>query len=409
MPVETLTARRVAALTTDEVQEEFWDALVPGLALRVGRGGTKTYIVRYRAAGKHRRVTIGRHPIISLADARDKARALIAGAVTGEDPAAERHLRRSTDTTFAALAREVLDSKAASWRDKTRRERKRIIDAELVPKWGDRPAASISRRDVVELVERIAKRAPVMANRVLATVKVIYNVGLDREFPTLESNPAARLKPVGEEQGRSRFLATDELRAVWGALEWESTYTKALFRFTLLTAQRVGSVRAMRWSEIDDADVWHIPAASFKGKRDHLVPLSREALAILKTMKPLSGEGEHVFPGRKQDAGRSSINKALQRTRERTELENWTIHDFRTTFRTHATRAAAPAHKRDPRGLGVAPNVADAVLGHKEASLGFDRYTGEPERYLLAEKRNALAKWGRFVIGLVKGRGKAHG
>lgn len=86
------------------------------------------------------------------------------------------------------------------------------------------------------------------------------------------------------------------------------------------------------------------------------------------------------------------MNKALQRVRERSELPSWTIHDFRRTLRTHAARAV------EDGGIGVAPNVADAVLGHKEASLGFDRYTGEPERYLLAEKRNALAKWGRFVL-----------
>jgi integrase len=141
------------------------------------------------------------------------------------------------------------------------------------------------------------------------------------------------------------------------------------------------------------------------------VPLSAEALAVLKELRPLTGEGTYVFPSRfTEDDGKrrpyiASTNKAMQRIRDRTEIPAWTVHDFRTTFRTHATRAEKPAHKRDPAGLGVAPTIADAVLGHKEASLGFDRYTAEPERYLLSEKRDALDRWGRFVIRAVNKKG----
>lgn len=173
----------------------------------------------------------------------------------------------------------------------------------------------------------------------------------------------------------------------------------------MLTAQRVGSVCAMRWTDIDDADVWRIPKAAFKGKREHWVPLSAEALAVLEEMRVLTGASEYVFPGRADGKKPhiTSVNKALQRIRPRTEIPEWTIHDFRTTFRTHATRAEKPDHARDPAGLGVAPHVADAVLGHKEASLGFNRYTAEPERYLLAEKRDALRRWGAFVAAVVGG------
>src|SRR5215210_5816611 len=103
MPTLTFTARGVAALTTDQVQTEFFDTIVPGLALRVGKGGTKTYLIRYRANGAHKRLTIGRHPHMTLADARSRARAELVKAQAGEDPAAERQARREDDTTFAAL------------------------------------------------------------------------------------------------------------------------------------------------------------------------------------------------------------------------------------------------------------------------------------------------------------------
>jgi integrase len=376
--------------------------VVPGLALRVGKGGTKTFFVRYRANGKHRRLTIGKHPHLSLADARDRAREKIGEAQGGGDPAEDRRVRRSADTTFKALADEVLAAKATATRDKTIRERRRIVDSELVPVWGSRPAASITRRDVVQLVEAIGRRAPVMANRTLAAVKMIYNAGLRRGFPTLEANPAHLIEPL-EEDGRDRYLTREEMRVLWRALEWESPLMRVLFRITLLTAQRVGSVCAMRWADIDDADVWRIPETAFKGKRPHLVPLSAEALAELEDLRKLTGDGEYVFPGRADGARPhiNSTNKALQRIRKRTGLPSWTVHDLRTTFRTHATRARKPDHAKDPAGPGVPPNVADAVLGHKEASLGFDRYTAEPERYLLSEKRAALAAWGEFVAAVV--------
>lgn len=406
MPSLKLTPRGVAGLSTDKTQEEFWDELVPGLALRVGRGGTKTWLVRYRANGKHRRLTLGKHPHLSLADAREKARAKLAAAQGGEDPAQDRQARRSKDVTFRALADEVLEAKTSSTREATQQERRRIVDAELLPHWGDRPAASITRRDVVVLVERIAKRgAPVMANRTLGAIKTIFNTGLKRGFATLETNPAHLVDPPGDEAGRDRYLTRDEIKVVWNALAWEAPLARAIFRLALLTAQRIGSVCAMKWSDIDEADVWRIPAADFKGRRPHLVPLSTEALDALAEMRDLTGSMEYVFPGRGDGKAKphvASTNKALQRIRGRTKIPRWTAHDFRTTFRTHATRAESPAHKSDPAGLGVAPGVADSVLGHKEASLGFDRYTAEPERYLLSEKRDALAKWGRFVAAAVK-------
>ncbi len=167
----------------------------------------------------------------------------------------------------------------------------------------------------------------------------------------------------------------------------------------MLTAQRVGSVCELRWEDIDDADVWTTPAESFKGRRPHMVPLSSESLAVVEDMRPISGYNEYVFPGRTNGprAHLVSTNNALIRVRRRSNLALWTIHDFRRTFRTHATRAQHPDHLKDPAGLGVEPHVADAVLGHKEASLGFDRYTSEPERYLLSEKREALRRWGAFV------------
>ena len=159
----------------------------------------------------------------------------------------------------------------------------------------------------------------------------------------------------------------------------------------------------MRWDQIA-GDIWTIPAKSFKGKRDHLVPLSGEAMELLEWCRPWSSS-TWILPSR---AGtslphiRNLSSNALVRARNRAGIPHWTLHDFRTTFRTHATRPAKTAVEGEPAGLGVTAEIAAAVLGHKGSSLGFSRYTGDKSRYLIAEKREALQRWGTFVRDTVE-------
>ncbi len=421
-----LTAKGVEKLSTQLPQEDFWDMYTPGLHLRVsGATGRKTWLVRYRANGSQRRVKLGRYSeesvpdadLLSLADARAKARAYLSAASTGTDLRAVEEEKREAEAlkveaavAFRDLADEVLEALARKGRngeptrEATQRERRRIVDAELLPVWGDREAGGITRRDVVLLVEAIERRgAPVLANRTLALISTLFNTALRRAIVGLEFNPAHMVDPPGVEEGRTVYLKVPEINAVWIATEPEGLLTRAAFRLALLTGQRIGSVLAMRWDGIE-GDLWTIPPEHFKGRRTHLVPLSPEALAVLQELRENSVSDEWVFPSRAGSAKPhlSNLGKALSRIRKRSGVKDWTIHDFRTTWRTHAVRS--PDERTGP-GLGVPAHVADAVLGHKEASLGFGRYTGDQHLYLLAEKRAALEKWGSFVRKAVNGEG----
>lgn len=389
-----LTAKGVDALSTDRPQEDYWDALTPGLCLRVsGATGRKTWLVRYRANGRHRRTKLGEFPVMSLAGARTAAREALAKADAGGDPAQERQDRRSGRYTFRAMAEEVLEARALKTREGTQEERRRILERELAPTWGEREPGTITRREVVHLVEAIARRgAPVMANRTLSLVRLLFNDAIRRGYPTVEANPAHLVEPPAEEEGRDRYLAREEIRAVWKATEEENPLTRAAFRLALLTGQRVGSVLRIRWDGLS-GELWTIPAEHFKGGRTHLVPLSPEALEVADALREVRMDEEWAFPSRTGTKRPHLVNLAgaLSRIRGRTKIPHWTAHDFRTTFRTWAVRAP------EDGGLGVAAHVADAVLGHKESSLGFSRYTGDRERYLLSEKREALRRWGAFV------------
>lgn len=404
MPRLKLTARGVENLSTDKPREEFWDTITPGLLLRVsGETGRKTWYVRYRVNGTRRRQKLGTFPALELSKARDDARDVMRKADAGEDPAQEREERKRGDHTFKALAEEVLEARALRTRAKTQKERKRILEKELLPAWGDRTASSVTRREVVQLVEKMATRgAEVVANRTLSLIHLLFNDGLRRGFPGIEANPAHLVQPPTDESGRDRFLELDEIRKVWTALDGENPSTRAIFRLALLTGQRIGAVRAMRWPMVS-ADVWRIPAADFKGKREHLVPLSPAALEVLEELRELEADVEWVFPSRAGAKVPHVANTAgsLDRIRKRAKIPHWTAHDFRTTFRTHATRSDSP-EPGEAGGLGIPGPVADAVLGHKDPSLGFSHYTGDKERYLIQEKREALRKWGEFITQAVE-------
>jgi hypothetical protein len=189
------------------------DRALPGFALRVSANGTRSWTVLYRNRGRHRcRVTLGTYPLVSLADARAKAKALLAAVVQGENPAAERRAEREAPT-FAKLAQKYVERHAKP-RKRSWREDQRILRVYVPKAWQHTPAKDISRRHVRELVEGIATRTPIMANRVLACLRKVFNYAIEHEV--VDANPCVRVPRPGDERQRDRVLSTDELRRVWG-------------------------------------------------------------------------------------------------------------------------------------------------------------------------------------------------
>jgi integrase len=427
-----ITDRWLRSASTDRPQEHTKDTIQRGFSVIVsGRTGAKTYHVRTSFGGKQPSRTIGTYPEISVRDARRLAHDAIEYAREGVDPRSLRLVETSngylawdepdhllthaephtgiadggeSDRSFKAMAEEVLRAKAPITRPRTQYDRRKILDNHLAV-WSDRQAASITRRDVVLLVERIAlKGTPVMANRVLAMIKMLFNEGVRRGFPGVEANPAHLVSKPAPEGGREVVLHRDELGRLWKEIEREKDTTANIFKLALLTAQRIGSVCSMAWGDLED-HLWVIPAKKFKGRREHLVPLARESVAVLEYQRLISGTEAYVFPSRggaKKPHITNPTNAAV-RLRARTGGV-WTPHDFRTTFRAWATRSVDP--QRGEAGLGILPDVADLVLGHAPQSLRFKPYTADESEYRLDEKRDALEKWAAFVMQCARDIGR---
>lgn len=386
-----------------------------GFGVRVSYGGKKAFVVRYRVNGRLRRMTLGPYPALSLAEARRRARIVMGDVADGDDPAQEKIERRQIQT-FSDLAREYVEM--AEKRHKRWSEEKRIIDKDLTPVLGHRLLTDIRRRDVRDLVEDIAntREAPAMANRTLGMLSRMFNYAVDREW--IESSPAARIKEPGVEQSRDRVLDDDEIRELWQVLEQlakpetseplevstdagpkrirrvVTRATAQAFQVQLLTAQRPGEVRDMKWAHVDlETKWWTLPAAATKNGNAHRVPLTTEAVAILQTRKDVAKRtAVHVFENR---AGNGSI---LHRGKKAASL---LCKLLSFTFRAHDLRRTAATRMAE---AGITREHLARVLNHIEGGPAvtrvYDRYDYDNE------KRDALDRWARRLSAIVEGKTK---
>jgi integrase len=387
---------------------EYFDASFPGLALRVTEKGGKSWSVFYRFGGRLRRHTLGSWPTIKPAQAREEAQAALDRVRKGIDPAEEKRARRelrSPETdTFGAIAADFLERHARrNNRESTFLEAKRDLECDALRKWRTRPIASITRRDVIDLIDGIIERgAPVQANRTLTRLGTLFNWAIEKERLTV--SPVARMKRPTEEKARDRVLGDDELRWFWQACGEIGWPFGRLFKLLLLTAQRRDEVATMTWPEFDLAKrVWTIPREKAKNDLAHDVQLSDAAVAVLQSIKrPRSRRlatgfvftttGETRVSGfsrakRRLDAAMLKAKGEELGKRKDDAIPNWTLHDLR---RTAATGMAK---------LNFPPHVVDKVLNHTSGTIRgvaaiYNRFA------YLDERRAALEAWGRYVENL---------
>jgi len=389
MPTKNLTIRFIDSIAPPASgRVEYWDDSTPGFGLRVSDSGRKTWVVLYRH-GKVRRLTLGTYPTLPLADAREMAKDALRAAAKGKDPAGEKRTARLGDT-FGDLAEDYIELYAKpnkrSWK-----EDRRALDRDLLPKFKNRKAADIKRREAIALLDRIkARGAAVLANRTLEIMRGIYNWGIDKE--RVEHNPCTGIR-AAEETSRDRVLSDDEIRKVWAALTRQPLVIANRFRIQLITAQRPGEVRKMRWPDIDnDSGWWTIPAEITKNRLSHRVWLTDHALAVLREMKEQSGHAGWVFPSPSTEGPVRSNTKPTAAICK-TSGVNFTPHDLRRTAASHMA------------SLGISRFTISRVLNHVEKSVTatYDRHSYD------AEKRAALEAWAQRMSEIIAGKKRAEG
>ncbi|MFL6799243.1 MAG: tyrosine-type recombinase/integrase [Xanthobacteraceae bacterium] len=308
--------------------------------------------------------------------------------------------------TFERLAERYIDEYAkprkSSWRndrDYLKRPRE---------KWGEREAASISRRDVISLLDEIKQSAPVSANRTQSVLVTLFNWAVEDEL--LDGNPITRLKKRAKEKARDRTLSDDELRLLWRALDEATSMSRdvgAALQAILLTGQRPGEVAGAVQAELRNLDdpnraQWEIPAARMgKTSKTHVVPLApmaRElflaAIARRKVQEDRTGVFASRFLSRKTLA-RHSLSRALSRSIEqltRSDVNTEALQSLKATPPTpHDLRRTVTTNLA---ALGIPREDRLAVTAHQPADvhgLVYDKHDR------LHEKRVALSAWERHL------------
>lgn len=378
---KALSAKAVEAFKPQGKRYEVHDILCPGFSLRVFPTGRKVFTVKYRYGLTQRRLPIGVHPRISLAEARNKALEALRLVNEGIDPAARRRqLGMNVESICGDFIRQYARPRNRSWR-----EAERILQREFVAVHGQRDIRDIKRHDILELMDGAIERgAAYQANRIHSNLRKLFNWCMERGI--VDVSPVIGTKPPTREQARDRVLTDDEIRAVLTACAKDAYPFRQFVPLLLATAQRRGEVAQMKWSEVDlDAKQWVIPADLSKNGKPHVVPLNDFALRLLAEV-PRFPECDWVFTTTRRSPI-SGFSKALRHIHAESQTSEWRLHDLRRTAASGMARA------------GIAPHVVEKVLNHISGTISgvaavYNRYGYD------AERREALDKWGSFLDGL---------
>lgn len=295
-----------------------------GLCLEVTPTGSKLWRYRYRFNGTPKMLALGKYPAVTLLEARQKrdtARKLLTeGTDPSEQKKATKQAQRADGVTFEALAREWFAYNAPRWAESTRYKAKLYLENDLIPGIGSRPVKAISRPDLVELVRKVEARGTLnAAGKIRQWLHQIFRFGL--ASGVVDTNPATDLDVIAAPAKAARHhphVSFAELPELLGKIDRTtiSTLTRCAIRLLVLTAVRPGELRAAPWAEFDlDAAIWTIPKERMKARRPHVVPLPRQAVAILRSLEEISGSYPLLFPGQQSSdrpMSENTINKALR-------------------------------------------------------------------------------------------------
>ena len=388
---------RLTALQVQKLSKPGYHADGAGLHLCVKATGGKSWIFRYRYGGKEREMGLGALHTVTLAEAREKALAQRKLLLDGVDPLAakqasevQRKLAEASVITFDTAATSYIASHRAGWKNEKHAEQwTNTLTTYASPVFGSLPVADITTPLVLRVLEPIWTTKTETASRVRGRVEKILDWCKTQGYRTGD-NPAAwrgHLENLLSAPQKTKkvehhpALPWREIGAFMQALRTMPGAAALATEFIILTNCRTSEAIEARWSEIDTVEKrWTIPAARMKAAKEHTIPLSDAALAVLQRLKAETKEGEFVFPGGKKNTPLSNMAcLALLKRMGRSDL---TVHGFRSSFRDWAGEATA--HPRE-------------VIEHAMSHQLKDKAEAAYQRGSLLERRRVLmADWANY-------------
>jgi integrase len=362
-----------------------------GLYLEVSPAGGKLWRHKYRWGGKEKRLAFGAYPDVTLKDARERRDTARGQLAKGIDPAALDRAAKATRTgagTFEAVAREWHAKEQSEWVESHAATTLRRLEANMFPWVGAKHVAEVEAPELLAALRRVEERGALeTAHRILTICRQVFRYAIACGFTKVDPSASLRdaLKSVVE---RHHASVTDpnKLRAVLRDMDgYRGTLVvRTALQLQALLFVRPGELRRMRWDDIDEAAAqWSFVAS--KTKTPLIVPLSKQAIALLRELRPLTGAGEFVFPSTRTGArpmSENTVNAALRRSGIDTKTE-LTGHGFRAAARTIL----------DER-LSFRPEVIELQLAHVVKDANGSAYNRTTH---LAERTRMMQVWADFL------------
>lgn len=383
----SLSDTRVKTAKPGEKLYKIYDA--EGLYIEVPTNGSKRWRFKYRFNGKEKRISLGLYPEVSLKEAREKRDAARKQVAAGIDPSGKGKSGRDEGVTFAHIAEEWLALNTPAWAPRHTQTVKQRLGANLLPYLGNKVAKTITPREVLDALRIVEKRgAPHAAKKTLGICSLIFRFGVASEY--VDSDPCRDLAGALAPAPRGHFAAITDKEGAGRVMLAIDAYTgsamvRLALKFQALTFVRPGELRGAVWEEISvNEALWSIPAARMKGRLDHLVPLSRQALAVLEEARSISGSRHFVF-----QSMRARADVALS---ENTLLMAIRAMGYdREAMTPHGFRAMASSLLNE---MGWRPDVIERQLAHVEK----DKVRAAYHRTdYIKERREMMQAWADFL------------
>ncbi|HET7587853.1 MAG TPA: integrase arm-type DNA-binding domain-containing protein [Gammaproteobacteria bacterium] len=368
-----------------------------GMYMLVKTNGSKYWRLNYRFRGKAKTLALGVYPDASLKKARarrDEARTQLDDGI---DPAAAKQAAKLADNkadTFEAVAREWFQQHSPGWAANHASKVIRRLEKDIFPWVGDKPMDAIDPPELLKALRRIQARGALeTAHRAKATCGQVFRYGIATGRATRD--PAADLRGALPPVKPTHFASVTDPREIGNLLRVIDGYrgdhiTRYALKLAPLVFVRPGELRGAEWSEIDlEAAEWRIPAARMKMNAVHIVPLSKQAVAILRDMQPATGGGRFVFPGARSSQrcmSENTITAALRRMGY--SGKEMTGHGFRSMASTRLNE------------MGWKPDVIERQLAHAERDPIRAAYNYAEH---LPERRKMMQAWADYLDGLKGG------
>lgn len=369
-----------------------------GMFLLVKKNGSKYWRFKYYFDGKEKMLALGVYPDISLADARERredARKMVAKDI---DPSevkkrAKQARKMKAENTFEIIAREWWKNQKGNWTEGYTDRVMNSFEVDIFPQFGDKAVIDIEPQEVLAAIRKVEGRGALdVSGRLLQRCSRVFRYAIQTGRATL--NPAGDLQGVLETRKviHQPSLPRTELPEFFERLNaYEGTIqTRLALRFLLLTFVRSGELRGARWEEIDfDAKEWRIPAERMKMNTEHIVPLSEQAIAVLKQLELFTGQYELIFPGERRRNKPISENTLLFALYRMGYKNRATPHGFRAT-------ASSILNEQN-----FNRDAIERQLAHQERNQVRGAYTHHAE--YLNERKKIMQWWADYLDDLEHG------